>query len=67
MHCVKCTNMEFFSGPYFTVFGLNTEIYSVNLLFNLNKGKYGPAKTPDLDTFHVVMHFLCICYHHGDY
>ena len=32
-----------FSGPYFPVFGLNT-------------GKYGPEKTPYLDTFHA----LCI-------
>ena len=31
-------NTEFFSGPYFAVFGTNT-------------GKYGPEKTPYLDTF----------------
>ena len=30
-----------FFGPYFPVFGLNT-------------GKYGPEKTPYLDTFHAV-------------
>ena len=29
------------SGPYFPVFGLNT-------------GKYGPERTPDLNTFHAV-------------
>ena len=27
----KCPNKDFFSGPYFPVFGLNTEIYEVNL------------------------------------
>ena len=27
----KCPNMEFFSGPYFSAFGLNTEIYGINL------------------------------------
>ena len=27
----KCPNTEFFSGPYFPVFGLNAEIYGVNL------------------------------------
>ena len=27
----KCPNTEFFFGPYFPAFGLNTEIYSVNL------------------------------------
>ena len=30
-----------FKGPYFPVFGVNT-------------GKYGPQKTPCLDTFHAV-------------
>ena len=40
------------SGPYFPVFGLNTEIYGVNQ----NTGKYGPEKTPlYLDTFHAVI------------
>ena len=32
-----------FSGPYFPVFGLNTEIYEVN---GLNTGNSGPEKTP---------------------
>ena len=27
----KCPNTEFFSGPYVPVFGLNMEIYGVNL------------------------------------
>ena len=31
-----------FSGPYFNVFGMNT-------------GKYGPEKSPYLDTFHAVL------------
>ena len=44
----------FFSGPYFPVFGLNTEIYGVNLRVQSKYGKYGPEKTPDLDTFHAV-------------
>ena len=26
----KCPNTEFFSGPYFPVFGMNTEIYGMN-------------------------------------
>ena len=34
-----------FSGPYFSVFGLNTEVYL---------GKYGPEKTPNLDTWRIV-------------
>ena len=34
-----------FSGPHFSVFGLNT-------------GKYGPENTPYLDTFHAVKQFI---------
>ena len=41
MHCVKSVKIRSFSGPYFPVFSLNT-------------GKYGPEKTPYLDTFHAV-------------
>ena len=37
-----------FSGPYFPVVGLNTEV------FGLKTGKYGPEKAPYLDTFHAV-------------
>ena len=37
------------SGPYFSVFGLNAEIY-----FSTNTGKCGPEITPYLDTFHAV-------------
>ena len=40
-----------FSGPYFPIFGLNTEIY----VFSPNLVKYGPEKTPYLDTFHTVV------------
>ena len=47
MHCVKCKVSKYgvFSGPYFPVFSPNT-------------GKYGPEKTPYLDTFHAV--YMCI-------
>ena len=38
----KCSNTEFFSGPYFPVFSPNT-------------GKYGPEKTPYVDTFHAMI------------
>ena len=37
----KVSKYRVFPGPYFPVFGLNTE-------------KYGPEKTPYLDTFHAV-------------
>ena len=38
-------------GPYFPAIGLNTERYEV---FSSNAGKYGPGKTPYLETFHAV-------------
>ena len=41
----KCPNVEFFSGPYFPV-------------FSPNAGKYGPEKTPYLDTFHESLGIL---------
>ena len=44
-------------GPYFPVFGLDTEIYCVNLLFTPNTVKYGPEKTPHLNPFHAVVNF----------
>ena len=40
--------------PYFPVFGLNKEIYSVNSVLSLNTGKYGPVNPPYLDTFNTV-------------
>ena len=45
---------EFFSGPYFYAFGLNTPYLSV---FSPNAGKYGPEEIPHLDTFHAVFSF----------
>ena len=42
-----------FSDPYFPAFGLSTKKYCVSV-FSPNAGKYGPEKTPHLDTFHAV-------------
>ena len=47
----KVSKYGVFSGSYFPLFGLNTEVYSV---FSLNTRKYGPEKTLYLDTFHAV-------------
>ena len=44
----KVSKYGVYSGPYFPAFGLNTERYFV---FSPNAGKYGPEKTPYLDTF----------------
>ena len=43
---MKSARIRSFSAPYFPAFGLNTEIYEVDLkdLFSPNAGKYGPEK-----------------------
>ena len=46
----KVYNYGVFSGPYFPVFGLNTEVYTSVLI-----QEYGPEKVPYLDTFHAVI------------
>ena len=50
----KVSKYRVLSGPYFTVFGLNTERYLYLSVFSPNTGKYGPEITPYLDTFHAV-------------
>ena len=47
----KVSKYKVFSGQYFAVFGLNTEIYEI---FCPNKGKYGPKITLYLVFFHTV-------------
>ena len=42
------------SGPHSPAFGLNTEIYGVNLRIQSEYRKIGPEITPHLDTFHAV-------------
>ena len=42
------------SGPYFPVFGLDTEVYGVNLRIQSEYRKYGPEITPRLDTFYAM-------------
>ena len=45
---------EVFYGPYFPVFGVNTNIYSVNLRIQSKYGKIRTKKTLYFDTFHAV-------------
>ena len=45
----KVPKYRVFSGPYFPVFGWNTDIYSVNT------GKYRSEITSYLDTFHAEL------------
>ena len=43
VHCVKSVRIQSFSGPYFPVFGLNTERYGVSLQYGeiLRISQYG--------------------------
>ena len=52
----KVSKYGVFSGPYFPVFGRNTEIYRVNLRIQSEYRKIRTRKTPYLDTFHAVYH-----------
>ena len=54
-HCVKNVQMQSFPGPYFPPFGLNTEIYGVNLRILFQCEKMPTRKTPYLDTFWAVL------------
>ena len=44
-----------FSGSYFLVFGLNTEIDEVNLRIHFEYRKIRSRKNPYLDTLHTVI------------
>ena len=59
-YCVKIVQKWGFSGAYFPVLGLNTEIYGVNFRFESEYGQTRTRKTPYLDTFHAVrsIHFF---------
>ena len=50
----KVSKYGVFSGPYFPVFRLNTEIYGVNLFIQSEYRKIRTRKTPYLDTFCAV-------------
>ena len=53
-HCLKSIRTWSFSGLYFPAFGLNTEIYFVNLGIQSEFRKIWTTKTPSTDTFHAV-------------
>ena len=59
-HCVKSVQMRkygFFSGPYFPVFGLNTEIYGLNLRI---QSEYWKIRTRKNFVFgHVLRNEFC--------
>ena len=59
-HCVESVRIRSFSGPYFLVFRLNTERYSVSFRIQSEWGKIWVRNTPDTDTFHAVFYFLLL-------
>ena len=52
--CLKCVSIRSFSCTYFPTFGLNIEIYFVNLRIQSECGKIWTTKTPNTDTFYAV-------------
>ena len=53
-HCIKCVHIWSFSGLYFLVFGLNTEIYKVNIRIQSKYKKIRTRKTPNAGTFDTL-------------
>ena len=53
-HHVKSVQIRSFFLSVFSLFGLNTEIYCVNLQIQFEYRKIWTIKTPYLDTFHTV-------------
>ena len=51
---MKSVRFQSFPGLYFHKFGLNTEIYSVNLRIPSECGKIRTRKTPNTDTYDAV-------------
>ena len=53
-NCVKIVCIRSFSGPHFPAFGLNSEIYRVNLRIQSKCRKMRTRKTPNTDTFYTA-------------
>ena len=58
VHCVKSVHIQSFCGPYFPVFGLTTERYSVYLCIQSERGKTQTRKTPSTGTFRALVHYI---------
>ena len=61
-HFVKSVRIRNFSGPYFPIFGLNTEIYGVSLRNQSECGKIRTRKTLNTDTFHAVSVYIYLVF-----
>ena len=56
-HDVKSVRIRSFSGPYTPAFGVNMEIYRVNIRIQSKLGKYGPEnlRIPTLFTHRIFL------------
>ena len=52
LHFVKSVSIRSFSGPHFSTFGLNREIFS---RIQSERGKMQNGKAPNTDTFYAVL------------
>ena len=55
IHCIQSARIRSFSGPYFPSFGPHTERYEVSLCIQSECGKKRTRKSPNTDTFNVVI------------
>ena len=56
IHCMKSVQIRsFFRSVFSRIRTEYGEIRYLSVLFSPNAGKYGPEKTPYLDTFHAVI------------
>ena len=53
-YCVKTVQIRSFFWSVFSRIGTEYGRYSISLRIQSECGKYGPEKTPHLDTFHAV-------------
>ena len=63
-HWVKNVRIRNHSGPYFTLFGLNTDRYSIYLRIQSECGKMRTIVTWNTDIFYAVCtSMFCLCIH----
>ena len=53
-HYIKSVRIRSVSGRHFLAFGLNTEVYSVNLRIQSEYGKMQTRKAPKTESYHAV-------------
>ena len=59
LHYVKSVCNRIYSGPYFPIFGLNTEKYGVPLRIQSKCGKIRTRITPNMNNFCAMLPLFC--------